>query len=494
MPEPDARLAWQRLSPWALAILFINGLLRWVRENLPLLIGAGAGLAWLERTGAGHILFLIALIALLAALLSLLYFRRFRFRLDGDVLLVQKGLFQRSEVKVSSARVQHVSIEQPFYMRPFDVVCLRIDTPGGGTGNVELPGLKREVAEHLRGALAAQAEHVDSARVQAGAAPLFRIRARALTLHGLASNHAYVLAAALTPFMEPVVRRARRHVRAIDEHAWLATAADSPLLAAAAVVLALAAVLALVSVLVSWLRYWGFTLVRERERMVQRSGLFNRQEQALALSKLQAVEWVQTAVGRALGCGHLICRQFGPAGGSESGRSSFLIPGLDAPQAAALSAALWPGLAAEARFQRVHPYYRRTFIIRLGVLVWLAAALVSLASQSTGWLLGALLASTLLWPAAYLRWRAVGWQSDGAYLRVRRGLLGRRTTVFRAESVQAVHVSESWFQRRRGLATLVFTLPSGPVTIPCLWRHEALWLADTTLYRLVSCIRSSQHF
>ncbi len=482
MTEPTT--GWQRLAPRALVVLFVSGLLRWGRQNLTLLLGAGAGLAWLERIGLREALLLAVSIGLLAALLSLLYFRRFRFRLDNDVLLLQKGLFQRSEIRLSAARVQHIGLEQPLYMRPLGVVRLRIDTPGGESGNVELPGIRRAVAEQLRQALVTQHGPADSEPAVPGQPPLFRIDPAALTLHGLASNQAYLLAAALTPFMEPLMRAARRHIQAIDQWAWLRAAAEAPVLSAAVGLTALVLLLATISVAATWLRYWDFTLVREGERIIQRSGLFSRQEQALTLGKLQSVDWVQTAVGRALGRGYILCRQFGTPQGNESVGGNFLIPGLDRSQGSALAGSLWPGVVAEADFQRVHPYYRRALLLRLGLTIWLAASLAGAFTGGYGWLIGALVGSALLYPLVYLRWLAIGWHSQGRYTLVRRGLLGRRTTIFPAHSVQAVQLQQSWFQRRRGLATLRLTLASGTVTIPYLDHGQALQLADTVLYRV----------
>lgn len=145
-----ARLArWQRLSPWAVGLLLVTSGLSLIRQHLPLLLGAGAGLALVERIGVRELLLGGGLLLAVAVLLSLLYYRRFRFRLEGDVLVIQKGLFEHREFKVSASHVQHIAVHQPLYMRPFGVVQWQVETLAGEASRIELPGIRRDIAEAL---------------------------------------------------------------------------------------------------------------------------------------------------------------------------------------------------------------------------------------------------------------------------------------------------------------------------------------------------------
>ena len=513
MTEPTAGVdGWRRLSPWAVCILFTQGVIRFMRENIPLLLGAGAGATLVERIGIREVALVTSALLLIAALLSLLYYRRFRFRLDDDMLVVRKGLMERTELKVSADRVQHIAIEQPFYMRPFGVVRFSLDTPGGITTEVELPGIRRDLAEKLRTTLAGArvagegATAADQLTTAVAPESLFRIGPAAITLHGLASNHAYVAAAALAPFIQPLERIAVRHLEGLAELPWLQQLMESPLLALAGSIGVLLVVLVMLSVVVSWLRFFGFHLLRDRGRFIQRSGLLTRREQTLSSAKLQSVEWVETAVGRALGRGYLICRQYGgaPAGADHAGHK-FIVPGLDRDTGRWLCHVFWPDLAPADTgtprdraagevdplttdpgppYRRVHVHYRRVTALRFGLLAMILAVILTLTSGHTAWLLAGLAAVALSWPFAHLRWLAVGWKRRGRYLLVRRGLLGRRTTLFPLDHMQAVTLRQSWFQRRHGLATLRFQLASGAASLPFIDKGVALALANEAVYRV----------
>ena len=122
---------WQRLSPWALVYLFLRGTVGIVRQNLPVLLGAGAGAAFLDAIGLREIFMLVGALLAISLLVSLLQHRRFKFRIDGDLLLVRKGIFEQSELKVRSAQIQQVLVEAPWHLRLFGLVRFSVDTPGG---------------------------------------------------------------------------------------------------------------------------------------------------------------------------------------------------------------------------------------------------------------------------------------------------------------------------------------------------------------------------
>ncbi|MCH8505635.1 MAG: PH domain-containing protein, partial [Ectothiorhodospiraceae bacterium] len=433
-------------------------------------------------------------VVLLSALVSLLYYRRFRYRLEDDVLIVQQAVFERRELKVQADRVQHMAMEQPVYMRPFGVVRFSLDTPGGITTEVELPGIPQSTAETLRAQLdTARRRSTINDPEQAPPAgtgePLHRTGAAGLTLHGIASNHAYVIAAALTPFLQPLERALRPALQQLETFHDLAA---SPALVIGLTLACLLATMLVLSVAVSWLRYYDFRLFRDDGRFLQRSGLFNRQEQSLSAAKLQSVEWVQTAVGRMVGRGYLICRQYGgQSRGPDHAGGKFVIPGLTVESSIQLGQLFWltreaqrsdvPAYAATP-FRRVSRLYRRVTVLRVTLAGILACAVLAAYTQQPAWLGVILPIGLLSLPVAHLRWLTVGWKREGRFVHIRIGLLGRRTALFPLEHVQGVTVRESWFQRRHGLATLQLQLASGPVALPFIDRAQALALANEALY------------
>ncbi|QJQ94680.1 MULTISPECIES: PH domain-containing protein [Halomonadaceae] len=495
-----AEEAWQRLSPWAVILLLISGVATQARQHIPLLLGAGAGIAYAERIGSRELMLGSLVLLAVAALVSLFYYRRFRFRLDGDVLVVQKGLFEHREFKVAASHIQNISIRQPPYMRPFGVVLWRLETTAGESSGIELPGLHRSVADALGTHLSTGVGHptpIGEAETGAAQPPERQAQLRyaitpwGVTLHGLASRSIYVTAAMLAPLVRPLERWAHDYLPRTESMQWLLA---SPMLAFGAGVVVLVTVLMTLAIAASWWRFHGYRLREEGERYIQVSGLLQRQEQALSLRRLQVVEWVQTGLGRLLGRGYLVCRQFGAlknTGAEEA--SQFLIPGLTPANGHELARSLWPDLSAPMPVMRVSPLYRRVLFLRTMLalciaalcIAWLGGAGWSRSIWSEG---GLVIAAVIIVAASFaqLRWRALGWYWQGEYLWVTRGLVGRRTAIFPVGNVISLEVQQSWLQRRRGLVTLHLFLANGRQTLPFLEQSEALTLSNLLLARVES--------
>lgn len=477
---PDG--AWQRLAPWAVVDLCGRGLLRFVRENLPLVLGAGAGAALLERVGPVEMAAAVALLVGVALVLSIWYWLRFRFRLAANVLVVDKGLLERTRIELSADRVQHVALEQPASMRPLGLVRVRIDTAGGATAEVELPAVRRAVAEMLRDGLAAAAHDQAAPQTEPAATVLFRASHRALILHGLTGNGVYVAAAGLLPVMGSLERLVRPLWDQLAVAAWLQPLRSAPWLSGVAFALLVLVILLVTAVVVTWTRFAGYRLQQREGRFYQNSGWLQRQEQAISAGRLQVVEWVQTAIGRRLGRGYLVCRQYGGVTNRDdrTGRG-FLVPGVPATVAPGLLRCFWPDLVEGDRLHPVDRRYRRSVAIRTLALLVLPVAVVALATGEPLWLAAAPAVMPPSLALGHLRWRNAGWRLSGGYVRVRRGWLGQRTAVFPVANVHVVSVQQSWLQRRAGCATLHLIPATGAQAIPWIRLGVARAAADRAL-------------
>ncbi|SDM59491.1 putative membrane protein [Franzmannia pantelleriensis] len=465
---------WQRLSPWAMLSLLLMQAAEQGRQHLPLLLGAGAGLTLLDAVGWRELLLAGAAGLFLALLLAWRYYLRFRFRIEEDVLVVHQGLFEHREFKLAARHVQQIAIRQPLHMRPFGVVEWQVVPMAGDAARIILPGIRQSTADALSARLAPAMPAPDTVQP-----PHYAVTVKGLLLHGLSSRSVIVAAAMLSPLVRPLERWLHDAAPSLALGDWLPNA---PLLLAALGTLALFTLLMLLSIIATVWRYFGFRLVDDGGRQIQTRGLLQRQRQSLTLERLQVVEWVETGLGRLLGCGYLICHQFG---GAVDEDRRFVVPGIIDGKQRELLPAFWPGVTWPAEWLAVSRYYQRVLLLRGGLLAVLllagGGALLGDALTAWQWLLlgGVLMALVVL--GAHRRWRCQGWAHSGGYLWVRHGLLGRRTHVFALHKGISVDVRQSWLQRRRGLATLHLHLAHGRVALPFIEHATALLLADELL-------------
>jgi putative membrane protein len=511
---------WQRLAPLALVFLVLTGAQKFVRENLYLFVGAGAGAAFTEWLGWRELaLGLLAVMSMIIAS-SVIYYRRFRFRLDAESLRLRRGLFQRKELRVRFSRVQNVQLGQPIYFRPFDLVRFSLETPGGAQTEVELPGIPRGLAEQMRdrilGATGLQAEEVAAAngamaasraaadagteidgrepgtidaRVADGSV-LFAPSTARLFLHGMSSNQIWVLAGVLAYVFDLLMRNAAEH-RVVDVvQAWLDERAATGWVQPMALLVATLLLLFGISGVLAVVRFYRYRLQDRDARLVARSGLLERREQTLRREKITGLMLRQSPIGRLLGCWVLVARQTRSSEGELGrGESRFTIPGLGAEDLG-LGGTLIRGVAFPPGFAQIAAGFRQLFWLRC--LLTATAMLAVLMYGHGGNHVSVYVTAAglpLVLVAIHLRWRHWGWQLQGRVLWLRRGLLGQRIDVFDIGMAQRIGVTQSLYQRRHNLANLQITLPQGTLTVPFLPLEIAAWLANQALFAAETAAR-----
>ena len=88
-------------------------------------------------------------------------YRRTRYRVDDDLIEIERGVVFRSWIAVPRSRVQHLDVTQGPMMRRHGLGQLSIYTAGTEYSLVTLPGLADNVAHSLRDQLLPRGARVD---------------------------------------------------------------------------------------------------------------------------------------------------------------------------------------------------------------------------------------------------------------------------------------------------------------------------------------------
>jgi len=498
---------WRRLPVSAVAALYISGVQKAVRENLFLFFGAGTGAILTDSFGLREAGLVAATLLLIGLLVALVYHRKFRFLVHHDSVRVRRGLFEQKELKVRFERIQNVAFSQPLYLKPLDLVRVRLETPGAAQTEVELPGIPvrdavalrqriaglRSSAESVQAADVTAADSAGSISKKADVAALFAPGFGGLFRYGMTSNQLWIVLAVIAgPLAERTADRVGDVVDRLEavELIDVGALAAAPMLAAALLIGAIAVLIALgllLSGVIAVLRFHGYRLSSDDGRLRAEYGLLERHEKTLKRSKLHSLEIVQTALGRLLGRWHVVGHQAALDAMNPLNKDKrFLVPGIPAaelsPVVAGLSGRSWlvtEFRAIDRRFRRV--LWQRMVAIPLALLM--AGQL--LAPQVSVWLLPGLIGLALLVASLiHLRWKRWGIAFGAEFVQVRNGLFGSRIVLFEDARCQQLTVKQSPYQRRHGLATLVIRLPHGETTVPYLPEPLAAELANRLLYRV----------
>lgn len=507
--EPLESEAWQRLSPIAVVFYVVRSARFLVTDGLPALAPLVA--VWATAEGTTRTLGLIGMGLLVTAgtAWATVSYLRFRFRLTGEQVLIRRGVLQREQLNVDYDRVQDVSIDSPFYARPFGMAVLKLDTAGSAKQEIALAGIPLAQARDIRDQLVrrAAAARDDASPVESQPDPadheieLLHRSGADIMRYGLTANGllwvAIFAGAVLSTLGDDVWEDSASFLATRFLFSGAASAAQDAVTSGSALgvlLIALGAFLVLallpaLSVVGALWKYANYRLTVSGQTYHRYSGLVSRQEQTLRRNKVQAAVWRQNLIARWLQRINLQLRMVsaGEAAGSQGARQHkpvFLVPAVQSHQANELTAHFLPGCAAlESRFSTIHRqrYRRRTLL--LGWLPPLAGLTVA-ATALGGWLglTVPLLGLPLALGCIELRWRRYGYGTVGEFGCLRRGFLGTRTDLFPLYKVQRVDLTQSPSQRRAGLAHLTVHLASHSLTVPFVPLADARRFADLALY------------
>ncbi len=511
MNSADSLLNWQRTSAIAVVFYLLRAARRFVTDGLPamaviLATYASAG----ESTRALMATGVIAAMGI-GIIVSILAWLRFRYCIAGDRVLVRSGILHREELSVEFNRIQNISIREPFYMRPFSLALLSIDTAGSGKKEIVLGGIRESVARSLRETILSKTRHPEvgektNEQVDEDAPSLLLSRSsKDIVIYGLTINFIlwFLIAVGAVFGAQDLSEKIFQWLasRIQLEQVLAVVQGDGSVFTGILIMigglLLLLLLLPTISVIGALFRHYGYRLSVEGETYRKNSGLLTRHDESLKRHKIQAVIWKQNFMARVFRRTNIHLRMASAGSAYESGqlptgpKTTFIVPALNDGQVSELSAEFLPGCDAEsAVYSRIDR--RRFFKVILGFQVLPPTLLVTiLLMLVASWKFVVILplAVTFTWALLERRWRKMGYAVAGDHGFIRHGLVGSETTVFPLFKVQRVDIRQTPGQNRRGLAHLVIHLASHSLKLPHVKVADAQLFRDLALYHVESTNR-----
>ncbi|MCP4047871.1 MAG: PH domain-containing protein [Gammaproteobacteria bacterium] len=510
MSAVDPELNWQRTSPVAVIFFIFNSVRRFIINGLPAVAVIVATYASGSSGRKAWMLSGLMILAVIGVLGSVLHWLRFRFCVVDDRVLLRSGVLHREELSVEFGRIQNISIREPFYMRPFGLALLSIDTAGSGQKEIILGGINRDLAVNLRETILSKAgSEPPEPQLKKGAQPdgsvLLSRTSKDIIIYGLTANFILWILVAIGAFFG---------TQGVAEEffSWLASkiqfedilavfqTGGGPLgrvLLVIGTIFLIFLLLPLVSVLGALFRHHGYQLSVEGETYRKNSGLLTRHEESLKRHKIQTIILKQNFVARFFNRTNMQLRVASAGTGTQSGqlptgpKATFLVPALHKGEMIDLVSEFFPTCKIDdVVFSRINR--RRFYMVILGwtVLPFLLF-LSGILSLTVSWIFAFFLplGLALAWLIVSLVWKKIGYGVVGDYGFVRRGFLGTQTTVFPLFKVQRVDICQTPGQRRKGMAHLSIHLASHSLEIPYVCEQDARHFRDLALYYIESSNR-----
>jgi putative membrane protein len=216
------------------------------------------------------------------------------------------------------------------------------------------------------------------------------------------------------------------------------------------------------SITMTVVRYFGFTLRRIGGELQVSYGLITRREKGLRRSRVQNIQIEEPILRRWLKLATLKVQTagYGPEVKGDE-RMEVLAPITRRQEISDYVKEVFPNLDWETiEWRPSHPRAKRRMFLRRALVVLLVTVVMSI--MNLHWL-ALLLALIPAWWLAVAHYRHLGHARDGDYMLTREGLWTQRTFIVPVRKIQALHFKQTPFQRRLAIGTLTAETAGNPM-------------------------------
>lgn len=470
----------QRQSLWAVAFLAFRTLRSIGLIQLALFVGFVVA----RLPGLPAFVGLVAVVGVVLFAVAGLRWWRFTFEIEGEELVVRRGVLQQERLSIPLGRVQSVTLEQKLLHRIVSLVQISLETAGTDTAEFVIDAVDQRTAQTLQQTVAnyrstarSSDNEVDEQHDSAGA-PMPPPPERIVVRHG--PRRVVQIALTQTPFAGLIVlaplfavgdelgRLVPFGLPDVDEpqgRGWLLWLV--PLVLVVGLVASL--VLNLVRVL---LTDWNLTVRTTAAGLRREAGLLSTTSVAAPVPRIQIVRTRQAVLERPWGL-HTV--QF-----ATIGSTNISVPGCSKDQLRDLVDVAFAGSGRiENLTERVST--AEVFLRTRNTSIVAALAVVALWFLAGWWSALVFLSVPYVFVRTKRMVRLRRWQIDPETIGQLRAFVGWQREDALVRKVNGVTVAQRLFERKRGLATVVLSTAAGDLTVGMIPLEQAEQVRDIAL-------------
>jgi putative membrane protein len=419
---------------------------------------------------------------------SFLFYLNFYFYVDNNQFVLKKGYLRKKVLNIPLERIQSVNTKQNILQQMLKVYTLEIDTAGSVNKELKIYSLSATYANHLTEFLQSKKEYNDdgtstTVSVKNGGDVILKLTPSDLFRIGISGNHVRTGLIILV-FGSQVIRQMQDLFKAQTD-----AYSDSvnSILATSGIMLytfigcLFIAISILATLIITYIKYFDFKLVKQQQSYSVTAGLFNKRKVLLPFNKVQQLNWETGPIKKLFGIFKVTFKQ--AVSKQVQNKQVADAPGCLDNHIESIRNELFDGdFPDQTKKIYAHPRYFKILWIQRG---WLPALLpVALYIYEPKWLIAGVLWLVLSGLYNYLVLRKRYFQFNGNQLIVGKGAINTEWQQTELFKTQTVDFRQSFFQKRRGLASLKVNNASGQMNIPYIPEEMAYKLMNYLIYHI----------
>lgn len=401
---------------------------------------------------------------------GIIKWKRFVYWFEDGELRIEYGLFVKKKRYIPFDRIQSLNYTEGIFHRPLGLVKVKVETAGSGKigqAEAELTAISREDADRIESEMEKAKHHLPD-EVVAEMGPVEKVEApvkkEAMVLYRMSMKELLILATTsggIGVVISAVLLFLSQFSELIPYDAIYEEVMLFLRFGVLIVVLTIFLVLLIawvISVIMTIVANYQFTIQRDEDHIYITRGLLEKKKVSVPLKRVQGIKVSQNPLRELFGYATVMVESAGGSVGDKDEKIR-LFPLVKADRMIPILAELFPELEwtpelVKAPKRSVHFFYRLD-------LIWLLPMLAALGYFFYPYGLLALIILPFVVITGVWQHRTAGYALGEKQLTMQfRGLSKHRFFMLK-KRVQVIQVTQSFFQRRKGIASISSTIKSG---------------------------------
>ena len=431
---------------------------------------------------------IVALVLL--AIHTILFYLNFYFHVEKGEFILKKGYLRKKVLSIPMDRIQSVNTKQNLLQQLLNVVSLEIDTAGTVGKELKIHALELEFAKELQNHLRAgkkkliESEYREEIVPEEGTEELIlKLSPIDLLKIGISQNHlrAALIIIAFGSQIFQQIQDLFKDKASEYSNEFMDFMSNSGLAIILFMVIFFLVIAIFFSLFRTLLKYFDFKLLKKEDNYRIESGLINKRNVIVPHNKVQELNWETGPLKQIFGIYHLTFKQ--AVSGHQNRKNQQLVdaPGCLTSHLEMLKTDLFGKdvLADSTRIFSNSYYFRRLWIIYGWLPVLLATPF--LFSQLLFWI------GAFIWVLASAGYAGLVlkkryFRMNEEQIRISKGAISHHWKQMELFKIQSVKYQQTFFQKRRSLASLHLMNAAGTMTIPYIDDKLALQIYNYLLY------------
>lgn len=428
-------------------------------------------------------------ILLVILMIAVLKYLNFKFHLSADDFHLSTGILNKEVTIIPKSKIQNVYIKQNFLQQIIQVVSLKIETAGDKKSEIEISALDKPSALLLKKELFNKVHSAEQNEVSFNEKTVFfKATPKRLILEGISQNHLKSFAI-IASFVLGLYYEFKDYIKNLEIKQQIESVinlSNDSLLSILAVnllIIGFGLILSLVfSVIKTFITNYDLEVIEHQKTIEINKGLFNKVSLSLTPSRIQNIVIKTNRIKQYFGLHTLSVKQ---AMVNIKQQKNFAIVALEKEQVDHLVKKLLPRHTNAIDAHKPEPFFKRILALHMIMLIVIINIPVFfIFSQNILWVnLVVLVLASLYVNYGY---KKAYYKINDDFVIIGSGVIDTTTNILETHKIQAIKLKQTFFQRRRRLASVVISTASKHVIIPYVKEKQAKHIYNFLLYKVES--------